>query len=1059
MKGLSKSVLMRCCISLAFVFGAILSSSAQPQSLSVSGRIVDETNQPVIGAGILEKGSNNGTVSDLDGQFTIMTKADATLVFSSLGYDSQEVAVNGRSVINVVLSSNTEFLDDVVVIGYGVQKKKLITGSTIQVKGDDLVKLNNTSALGALQSSTPGVSIIANTGQPGDGYNVNIRGMGTIGSYKPLYVIDGVAGGDISDLNPSDIESIDILKDAASAAIYGARAANGVILVTTKQGKEGNIQVSYDGYVGWQNSPVIPEVLNAKQYIEVINLGQKNSGLTPTNFQELLSPELYNSIMNGSFTGTNWIKEFHNDNAPVTNHSINIAGGSDRSKFSMGVSYTGQEGIFGKPAASNYKRATVRLNSDHVIYRKNNLDIISVGENLNFTYSEKSGINLSNQYSNNMFDALTANPLAPMRRADGEFTNYDDFEAFGIFKFDGDAKNPMYVISRTSQGNNWRSNYALNMSANLRIQPIKDLIVRSQFNYKMSANSRRSYNMTYEANSTSFLDIDKVTQNASLGWSWSWENTASYKFNFGKNNFDAMVGMSIEHSGYGESVGAGREGGKWIDDPTHAYISNMTGQLLESSITGSPWSDSGLISYFGRINYDYAEKYMVSLILRRDGSSNFAPGHRWGTFPSISAGWVMTNEPWMSDVKNVLSFLKLRGSWGQNGNCAIDNFQYLATVQVGPDDGRYGFANGITDQLSNGSYADKLANPDVSWETSQQLDLGLDARFFRSRLGLTFDWYQKDTKNWLVKAPIMGHYGADAPYINGGDVRNSGVELALTWSDQVNDDFYYSIGVNGAYNKNIVTRIANGEGVIHGSPVVEQAAELYRAEVGYPIGYFHTYKTDGVFQNQSEIDAWLAAGKPSYRDNPQPGDLKVLDLNGDGVLNQDDDKTMTGDPNPHFTAGLNISINYKGFDFGLSGYGMFGHQIFRAWRQYGHRPYQNYTTEVYDYWHGAGTSNTLPILYASNSLDLNTDMFIENGDFFKFQTVTLGYDFTRLWKTSPFSQLRFYVQAQNLFTITGYKGMDPEVGTSSGFSSWAKGIDLGFYPQPRTILVGLNIKF
>lgn len=1050
---------MRCCISLAFVFGAILCSTAQAQSLSVSGRIVDETNQPVIGAGILEKGSNNGTVSDLDGQFTIMTKADATLVFSSLGYDSQEVAVNGRSVINVVLSSNTEFLDDVVVIGYGVQKKKLITGSTIQVKGDDLVKLNNTSALGALQSSTPGVSIIANTGQPGDGYNVNIRGMGTIGSYKPLYVIDGVAGGDISDLNPSDIESIDILKDAASAAIYGARAANGVILVTTKQGKEGNIQVSYDGYVGWQNSPVIPEVLNAKQYIEVINLGQKNSGLTPTNFQELLSPELYNSIMNGSFTGTNWIKEFHNDNAPVTNHSINIAGGSDRSKFSMGVSYTGQEGIFGKPAASNYKRATVRLNSDHVIYRKNNLDIISVGENFNFTYSEKSGINLSNQYSNNMFDALTANPLAPMRRADGEFTNADDYTAFGIFKFDGDAKNPMYVISRTSQGNNWRSNYALNMSANLRIQPIKDLIVRSQFNYKMSANSRRSYNMTYEANSTSFLDIDKVTQNASLGWSWSWENTASYKFNFGKNNFDAMVGMSIEHSGYGESVGAGREGGKWIDDPTHAYVSNMTGQLLESSITGSPWSDSGLISYFGRINYDYAEKYMVSLILRRDGSSNFAPGHRWGTFPSISAGWVMTNEPWMSDVKNVLSFLKLRGSWGQNGNCAIDNFQYLATVQVGPDDGRYGFANGITDQLSNGSYADKLANPDVSWETSQQLDLGLDARFFRSRLGLTFDWYQKDTKNWLVKAPIMGHYGADAPYINGGDVRNSGVELALTWSDQVNDDFYYSIGVNGAYNKNIVTRIANGEGVIHGSAVVEQASELYRAEVGYPIGYFHTYKTDGVFQNQSEIDAWLAAGKPGYRDNPQPGDLKVLDLNGDGVLNQDDDKTMTGDPNPHFTAGLNISINYKGFDFGLSGYGMFGHQIFRAWRQYGHRPYQNYTTEVYDYWHGAGTSNTLPILYASNSLDLNTDMFIENGDFFKFQTVTLGYDFTRLWKTSPFSQLRFYVQAQNLFTITGYKGMDPEVGTSSGFSSWAKGIDLGFYPQPRTILVGLNIKF
>lgn len=1059
MKLLLKTVLMRSCVTLAFLFGAFLSTTAQAQSLSVSGRIVDGTNLPVMRAGIMEKGSSNGTVSDLDGQFTIETKADAILVISCLGYDSKEVAVNGSEVINIVLNASTEFLEDVVVVGYGVQKKKLITGSTTQVKGDELVKLNSTSALGALQSSTPGVNIIANSGQPGDGFNVNIRGMGTIGSYKPLYVIDGVAGGDINTLNPADIESIDILKDAASAAIYGARAANGVILVTTRQGKEGKIQVSYDGYFGWQNAPVIPEVLNAKQYIEVINTAEKNNRLTPTDFSTVLSPELYESIMNGSFTGTNWIREFHNDNAPVSNHALNIVGGTEKSKFSIGTSFTDQEGIFGKPAASNYKRATVRLNSDHVILRKNDLDVITFGENVNFSYSSKSGINLSNQYSNNMFDALTANPLAPMRRPDGEYTSYEDYNAYGIFKFDGDAKNPLYVISRTSQGNNWRHNYALNMSANLRIQPVKDLTFRSQFNYIASANSKRSYDMTYQANSTNFLEVDKVSQEASLGWNWSWENTASYKFHVGEHNFDAMVGMSIEHSGYGETVGAGREDGKWVDDPVHAYVSNMTGLITESKIKGSPWDDSGLHSYFGRINYDYAEKYMLSFILRRDGSSNFAPGHRWGTFPSVSAGWVMTNEPWMAGLRNTLNFLKIRGSWGQNGNCAIDNFQYLATVQVGPNDGRYGFAHGLTDQPSNGSYADKLSNPNVTWETSQQLDFGLDARFFGSRLDFIFDWYQKDTKDWLVNAPIMGHYGAEAPYINGGDVRNTGVELALSWNDQVNKDFFYSIGVNASYNKNTVTRIDNGEGVIHGRAVVEQAAELYRAEVGYPIGYFHTYVTDGVFQTQSELDAWLADGKPTLSDAPQPGDLKVLDLDGDGVLNQDDDKTMTGDPNPHFTAGLNISVNYKGFDFGLSGYGMFGHQIFRAWRQYGHRPYQNYTTEVFDYWHGEGTSNKLPILYSSNSKGLNTDMFIEDGDFFRFQTVTLGYDFNRLWKNSPFGQLRLYVQGQNLLTITGYKGMDPEVGTSSGFDSWAKGIDLGFYPQPRTILVGLNIKF
>ena len=1052
---------MRCCISLAFVFGAILCSTAQAQSLSVSGRIVDETNQPVMGAGIQEKGTSNGTVSDLDGQFTLVTNADAVLVFTSLGYDTKEVAVNGNSVINVVLNSSSEFLEDVVVVGYGVQKKKLITGSTIQVKGDDIAKLNSTSALGALQSSTPGVNIIANTGQPGDGFNVNIRGMGTIGSYKPLYVIDGVAGGDISTLNPSDIESIDILKDAASAAIYGARAANGVILVTTKQGKEGNIQISYDGYVGWQNAPIIPEVLNAKQYIEVINTAEKNNRLTPTDFSAVLSPELYKSIMDGSFTGTNWIREFHNDNAPVSNHAVNLTGGTDRSKFSMGVSFTDQEGIFGKPAASNFKRATVRLNSDHVVLRKNDLDIITVGENVSFSYSEKSGINLSNQYSNNMFDALTANPLAPMRRADGEYTNADDYTAFGIFKFDGDAKNPLYVISKTSQGNNWRSNYGLNMSANVRIQPIKDLIVRSQFNYMASANSRRSYDMTYQANSTSFLDVDKVSQEAGLGWNWSWENTAAYKFHFGDHNFDAMAGMSIEHSGYGETVGAGREGGKWVDDPVHAYVSNMTGLITESKVKGSPWSDSGLLSYFGRINYDYAEKYMLSLILRRDGSSNFAPGHRWGTFPSVSAGWVVTNEPWMAGFRNTLSFLKLRGSWGQNGNCAIDNFQYLATVQVGPNDGRYGFSNGITDQLSNGSYADKLANPNVTWETSQQLDFGLDARFFASRLGLTFDWYQKDTKNWLVKAPIMGHYGADAPYINGGDVRNTGVELALTWNDQVNKDFYYSIGVNGAYNKNIVTRIANDEGIIHGAGnVVQGIAEMYRAQVGFPIGYFWTYKSEGVFQNQDEIDAWKAAGNGTIVDNIVPGDLKFADLNHDGVIN-DADKTMTGDPNPDFNLGVNFSIYFKGFDFAASGYGMFGQQVFRAYRRYSDSQWNNYTTEVFNYWHGEGTSNHYPRLVAGTNYNFmnNSDIFIEDADFFRIQTVTLGYDFKRLWKNAPFGQCRLYVQAQNPFCFTKFKGLDPEVGSSSGFDGWAKGIDLGYYPQAKGLIVGLNLKF
>lgn len=419
----------------------------------------------------------------------------------------------------------------------------------------------------------------------------------------------------------------------------------------------------------------------------------------------------------------------------------------------------------------------------------------------------------------------------------------------------------------------------------------------------------------------------------------------------------------------------------------------------------------------------------------------------------------MSNEDWWQS--SAVNFFKIRGSWGQNGNCAVDNFQYLATVAIGPDNGGYAFGHGAIQQWQVGSYADKLSNEDISWETSQQLDFGFDARFFNDRLTAAFDWYQKDTKDWLVNAPVMGHFGANAPYINGGEVRNSGIELAINWNDAVSKDFSYSIGINGAYNKNKVTRIANEEGIIHGQGnVVQGIAEMYRAQVGYPIGYFWTYATDGIFQNQAEIDAWKAEGKPTMAEIPVPGDVKFVDLNGDGILD-DNDKTMTGDPNPDFTAGLNISVYFKGFDFALSGYGQFGQQVFRAWRRYSDSMWNNYTTEVYSYWHGEGTSNKLPRLVPGTNYNYmnNSDIFIEDASFFRIQTLTLGYDFKRLWKNAPFEKCRLYVQAQNPFCFTNYKGMDPEVGSSSGFDSWTKGIDLGFYPQARTILVGLNLNF
>jgi len=1050
-----KSKLFASLIALMFAF------TLSAQNVTVTGTVTDGTGYPVIGASVIEKGTSNGAITDLDGKYSLATSVGKTLEISSIGYKTLSVVVGSQTVINVVLEEDAEMLEETVVVGYGTQKKKLVTGSTIQVKGDDLAKLNTTSALGAMQASTPGMQITSSSGQPGEGYKVTIRGMGTIGSFEPLYVIDGVTGGNINALNPSDIESIDVLKDAASCAIYGARGANGVVLVTTKQGKQGKMTVTYDGFYGVQNVQKMPELLNAKQWMDVQNMLTVNNGGNPIDWQNVLDADLYNNIMSGKFEGTNWLEAIRNANAPMTNHAVNIVGGNDMSKISMGISNTSQEGIFGAPVQSQYSRTTARINSDHVIYRKNGLDIITVGENMTFTYSTKSGIGIGNQYWNDISNMLRANPLISLYDADGNYTDYDDIEKTGLWNLNGYLTNPVLGMVKSSRGNNHSVSYGLNLSGNVVIQPIKNLKFRSQANYKMSASTYRQYGMTYKATNYDFSDTDTASQSGSAGWSWSWENTVNYKFNLDKHNFDVLAGSTLEHSGIGESVNAARSGGAWINDWTHAYVSNMIGTVDASTIGGSTWGDSGLASFFGRVNYDFDEKYMLSAVLRADGSSNFAPGHRWGIFPSLAAGWVVTNEPFMDFAKGTLDFLKLRASWGQNGNCNVDNFQYLATVAIGPDNGGYAFGHGALENWQTGSYADKLANADISWETSEQIDLGFDARLLKNRLNVTFDWYQKNTKDWLVNAPIMGHFGTGAPYINGGDVRNSGAELAFTWSDAFGKDFSYSIGINGAYNHNEITRIANDEGIMHGpGSVVQGIDELYRAQVGYPIGYFWAYKTDGVFQNQAEIDEWVAAGNPTMSSTPQPGDLKFVDYNGDGSLDASD-KTMVGDPNPDFTMGLNLSVYLYGFDLSMSGYGQFGQQVFRAWRRYSDSQYDNYTTEVYGYWHGEGTSNKYPRIVPGTNYNYmqNSDIFVENADFFRIQSITLGYDFTRIWKNSPFGQIRAYVQTQNPWVFTKYKGMDPEVGSSSGFDGWAKGIDLGYYPQARSVLVGLNLKF
>jgi len=1051
---------------LLFLLSGFAALSLNAQNLTVKGKVVDGANgDPVPYATIVVKGMSTWTTTDLDGIYSIVAPANAILSVDCLGYVSTEVAVGGKTSLDITLYQDLDQLSESVVIGYGVQQKKLLTGSTIQVKGDDLSKLNTTSALGALQSQSPGVSITQNSGQPGEGFKVNVRGMGTIGDSEPLYVIDGVAGGSLSALNPADIESIDVLKDAASAAIYGARAANGVVLVTTKQGKEGRTIVSYDGYFGRQYIAKMPNLCNAQEYMQALDMMYENEGIAKTNWSAVLPAKLYQDIQSGAWKGTNWMEEAYNKGAITTNHAVNVTGGTADHKYSVGLSYTAQDGIIGynkiDPRNAQFQRYTFRVNSDNVVIKDGDLNILRIGETLNYNHSSNSGIaNDVDIYWNSVHNILRTTPLLPAYTYDenGNVTGFYDQAARQAegwnFDTSTSSANPLAYDYYTSRGLQESISSTLQASVFAELQPIKNLKFKSQFGYVMSSSSSRSNNMKYAINSKVYNDFDTVSQSMNSNQRITWENTLSYSNTFGKHYFDVVAGQSIEKWGMGVQISGNGTNSIFGNDFERSYLSNTKPtQLSEVSVSGKPRTQGALASFFGRVNYNYESKYLLSATVRADGSSNFARGHRWGFFPSVSAGWVMSSEPFMENTKDWLSFLKLRASWGQNGNASISNFQYLSTIVLDTD-ASYAFDS--EDAFAVGAVGDVLANPDVSWETSQQLDLGVDARFFNSRLGVSIDGYIKDTKDWLVRAPIASVYGLNPPYINGGDIRNQGIEFSIDWSKPTGE-FTYGVNFNGAFNKNKVTRIANSEGIIHGAEDVlsEGTLEMYRAQVGYPIGYFYGYKTAGVFQNQAQIDAYTGA---KY-EGVQPGDLIWVDTNKDGVIN-DDDRTMIGDPNPHFTAGLNFWCAWKGFDFNIAGYGAFGQQVAKSYRSFADSQRDNFTTEVFQTWQGEGTSNKYPRLtYGSNPNWQNiSDIYIENGDYFKISNVSIGYDFRKLVDMKYISKCRLFFQAQNLLTITKYSGMDPEMGKGTD-DDWASGIDVGFYPAARTFLFGVNLQF
>jgi TonB-linked SusC/RagA family outer membrane protein len=771
----------------------------------------------------------------------------------------------------------------------------------------------------------------------------------------------------------------------------------------------------------------------------------------PYDFAGVDNVPMWSRIQDGTWMGTNWLEEARNMNAPIQNHSVNLNGGNEISTFAMGFSYSAQEGILGYPVNPDFERYTVRINSTHVLLKINNRDVIKIGQNLTYNFNQRKGIGVGNIYGNDITNLLKTNPFLPLYNEKGEYYNYQNMVA-DDYRWSPSHPNPIANMVY-NKGNNISKSHGLNMNGWLEIQPINNLTLRSVFGSTMSGNSDRSYVPVYHLSTTTYMLQDKVSQKMGLGTSWSWENTLNYIFNAGRNNFDMLLGHSMRKTGIGENLSASNTN-LIFDDFMYAYLDNApTVDNSTTSIGGSPWQEGRKVSFFGRLNWNFDETYMVTAILRADASDIFARGHRWGYFPSVSAGWIMSNESFMDGSSAFLDFMKLRASFGQNGNDRIDPFQYLASVTF--DNTSYPFGPDKSIQQI-GSYPDILPNELLKWETSEQLNFGLDSRFLKSRLGFSFDWYNKLTKDWLVQAPVLASWGTNAPFVNGGDVRNRGYEVALSWNDR-SKAVTYGANLSLAHNKNEVMRIDNSEGIIRGSRNVlsEGTDEMYRAEVGFPIGYFYGYQTKGIFQNQDEIDSYTDAKLK----NTVPGDLIFVDNVNDEVINQDD-RVMLGQPHPLYTLGFNFNIGYKGFDLLVATNGAFGHQIAKSYRSFGDNPMHNYTTDILNRWHGEGTSTKYPRVTAvtSGSAKYISDIYIEDGDYLRVQNVTIGYDFKKLFSGIPFQQLRIYLTAQNLYTFTNYSGMDPEVGYGDG-KSWVSGIDVGFYPTPRTILAGVNIKF
>ncbi|GAA5220276.1 TonB-dependent receptor [Membranihabitans marinus] len=984
---------------------------------------MDVNNQPLIGVNIVEKGTSNGTSSDFDGRFQLNNVSETgRLLISYIGYEGQEVAVNGQSSFDIVLAENKQTLDQVVVVGYGTQERSEVTGSISSVKGEDMGNLPVAGASQALQGRAAGVQVVRNGGAPGSGGSIRIRGTGTVNNANPLVVIDGVPAGSMNDVNPNDIESIEVLKDASTAAIYGLRAANGVVIITTKRGKfNENLSFTVNGYTGTSNVVNTIDVLTAPQLAELKRERYVNDGLAINPIWE--DPNYLTQK-------TNWQDELLGTGL-TQNLDFTLRGGSENSAFAISGGYYNEEGVINHSLSQKFY---FRINSDHKIG-----NWLTIGENLQITRQRGFGVNTSSAQTGLLWSAIRFHPGLPIINADG---SYSSSQVSGEF---GDINNPIYTVDH-QDSENTRNRLLTNVFLEMKI--VDGLKFKS--NYALDGNLSDSYNFSVQI-------TDQIRQNAladlGRGYSSNYSLLAEYYLNYNKviakdHSIDMVGGYTAQTFQY-DNFSAWKQ-----DYPNESLTQRVldAGRTFQS-ISGSQ-SEINLASVFGRVNYSYKGKYLLSATLRRDGTSRFAEANRWGNFPAISAGWRVNRESWFGDSK-VVSFLKLNGGWGRLGNQSVSAFQYLALISST-------LKNAFGNNQATGSSLSRIPNENIGWETTEMLDFGVEIGLFDNRWLATVNYFDKKTEDMLIAPPTIGSIGrASIPDQNIGSLKNSGIEIELTYRDEIGE-LGLTLSGNASLIKNEVLDLGGREFLgsqFYGRP----NQEIARTYVGTPIGTFYGWKADGLYQNQTEIDTDPALANDERRDQEliQPGDVRFLDLNGDGQIDAED-RTILGDPFPDVTFGLNTSLDYKGFDLNVYILGVAGVEIFNADRMQGLDPTYSFNmyAETLNRWTGENTSNSIPRMTTKrNNVNHRTsDLFIEKGDFLRLKNLTLGYSLPNaITSKIGMASWRFYISGQNVITLTGYSGMDPELGYVDG--NLQANVDYAQYPQARTFIFGTSIKF